>query len=205
MEQNNLQDENLRNRYKIKWASKIRPELLGRLYASSAEGLIDEDLLDDVGIRLYLRCESIVMISRKELFCPSCGRKISFSDNSDQAGQAECPACGYACTLEQYRKSYQHRDLWQGNAGTYFLKYYQEYPGYKTPGQKIIAIDTLIHSFHIDSKQNLPNRAAANNLIEGSLKHVVAFLDKLSGISPANDEVFRRTANEMWKRRKGDE
>lgn len=193
----------MKNGNKIRWAPKIRLELLGRLYAGSAEGLMDEDLLDDVGIRLYLRCESIVMISRKELFCPSCGRKISFSTDSGQAGQAECTACGYACTLEQFRKSFQHRDLWQGNAGTCFLKYYQEYSGHKTAGQKIIAIDTLIHSFHIDAKRNLPNRAAANNLIEGSLEDVVDFLDKLSGVSPENDEVFRKTAHEMWKRRKG--
>lgn len=188
---------------KIKWAPKIRPELLKRLYESSARGLINEELLEDVGIRLYLRCESIVMISRKELYCPSCQRKISFADIPDQADNAECPDCGYTCSRGQYLKSYRHRDLWQGNAGDYFLKFYLEYPMEKTTGQKIIAIDTLIHSFHIDAKQNLPNRIAANNLIEGSLTQVVAFLDKLSGISPENDEKFRETVSEMWKRRKG--
>ena len=54
----------------------------------------------------------------------------------------------------------------------------------------------------MDAKLNLPNRAAGDNLIEGSLSEVVALLDSLSGIQPDNDAVFRKTSQLMWKRRR---
>ena len=98
---------------KIKWPPKLQPRLLRELYASSAAGMLDEALLDEVGI------------------------------------------------------------------------------------------DTLIHSFHIDAKSGLPNRASGNNLIEGSLRDVVRFLDGLSGVQPENDLRFHDTADLMWRRRTG--
>ena len=77
-----------------------------------------------------------------------------------------------------------------------------DYPLCKSIDEKMIAIDTLIHSFHMDMKLNLPNRAAGNNLIEGSFKSVMDALNKLSGVQPQNDIVFSQTSEIMWKRRR---
>ncbi len=44
----------------------------------------------------------------------------------------------------------------------------------------MFAIDRLIHEFHWDLAAQLPNRPAANNLIEGSLQQVIALLDQLA-------------------------
>ena len=52
-------------------------------------------------------------------------------------------------------------------------------PGDNTPGV-YVAIDRLIHDFHLDLAVQLPNRPAANNLIEGSLQQVIALQDQLS-------------------------
>ncbi len=187
----------------IRWAKKLPPHLLVKLYQSQAMGIIDEELLEDVGAYLYLRCESIIMIGKKELFCPNCNQRMSFLSDGAVQQEATCIECGWHCSMQTFHESFRHRDLWQGKALDCFEKFYSSYPGAKTTGDKIILIDTLIHSFHIDAKLNLPNRAVGNNLIEGSLAEVVALLDTLSGIQPENDAVFKETSTLMWKRRRG--
>jgi hypothetical protein len=42
-----------------------------------------------------------------------------------------------------------------------------------------------------------------NNLIEGSLKQVVAFLEQLSTTDNERKEEWRRHVDAMWKRRQG--
>ena len=44
------------DREKIRWAPRLAPRLLERLYASDARGFRDEELCDDVGTRLLERC-----------------------------------------------------------------------------------------------------------------------------------------------------
>lgn len=188
---------------KVKWPPKLQPRLLAKLYASSASGMLDEDLLEEVGIALWLRCEAIVMIAHGELCCPVCRARLRFPPDAAENDMLTCKTCGFTLTRAAYHASYRHRDLWQGKAGGYFEAYYRDYPTLRTPGERLIAIDTLIHSFHIDAKSGLPNRAAGNNLIEGSLSDVVRFLDGLSGVQPENDAWFRKTADVMWRRRTG--
>lgn len=187
---------------RIRWAPKLQPQLLRKLYQSYAMGFEDTDLIDDVGIRLFLRCESIVMIAKGEFFCPGCGGRRKLAEAAPTEA-VMCKKCGFTCTTGEVGESSRHLDLWQGNAGGYFEDFYSRYTTAKTPGEKMILIDTLIHSFHIDAKSQLPNRAAGNNLIEGSLKQVVDLLDELSGVQPQNDDVFRETAAAMWERRRG--
>lgn len=186
---------------RIKWSPKLQPKLLQRLYELNATGINDDELIDDVGIRLYLRCESIILITQKSFMCPECGNKVKFENNDEIV---ICKNCDSKYFKSKYHESYRHKDLWQGNAGIYFFEFYKKYPSAKTFNEKLIAIDTLIHSFHIDAKFGLPNRTSGNNLIEGSLKQVVEILDKLSGIQPENDVIFKQTVDRMWKRRRGE-
>ena len=56
----------------------------------------------------------------------------------------------------------------------------------------MILIDQLIHAFHQGIREGMPHRAAANNLIEGSHREVVAFLDRLAygdGSTPGIQEM----------------
>ena len=184
--------------YRIKWAAKIHPTVLRKFYKMSASGIIDEVLIDDVGIRLYLRCESMVMIAQKSLYCPDCKSIIYITD---EQGKSTCNNCDFTFTIEEYRQSFTHRELLLGNAAPYFEKYYNEYLKCRTANERIIMIDTLIHSFHIDIKTGAVNRIAGNNLIEGSHDQVVTLLNELSGIQPDNDAIFAETAEIMWCRR----
>jgi len=217
---------------KIKWSSKIHPQKLVTLYQRYMDNQVDEAEVDDVGLWLFLRVRDILLIADHQLICPLCskvfavppdstptrkpeqtlGQKYEQPHDQMQAqsdaqtlGQTKCPnpVCSFRISWQEYHLSWRHKELWVGKAGPCFQQYFERYPQARGINEKMIAIDTLIHSFHIDLKANLPNRTAANNLIEGNIKQVVDILDRLSGIQPENDVIFRETVQQMWERRRG--
>ncbi|MCL2096905.1 MAG: hypothetical protein FWH10_08390 [Oscillospiraceae bacterium] len=178
----------------IKWSKRVPQELISRLYNQSVSGIEDVELADDAGYALYARCESIVSATngfeKKCLICQTCGTNIRLNGDNIFA----CP-CGFSVTWDEFKKSYKGKQLHAANALPVFEAYLKDFPRTKTYGEKLICIDTLIHSFHIKLSyyRTLPsyditdenvelNRPAAANLIEGSLHEVILFLDKLSGI-----------------------
>ena len=59
----------------IQWAPRVPKHKIRRLYEADAKGMLDEDLLNDVGITLLLRCESILAVAeaqRGRVKCPRC-------------------------------------------------------------------------------------------------------------------------------------
>jgi hypothetical protein len=186
----------------VKWSPKIDPYKVVALYRKFMDGQADMADVDDVGIGLHLRVKSILLVAEWRLVCPECGREFQVS-SSEPATNCPGPGCSFSIPREKYLASWRHRDLWRGKALPAFEEYYARYPVARTIGEKMVLIDTLVHSFHFDLVENLPNRCAANNLMEGSLKQVVDILDRLSGIQPENDRVFRETVDLMWRRRRG--
>jgi hypothetical protein len=90
-----------------------------------------------------------------------------------------------------------------GKAGPAFETYVQRFPRAATPQERMFAIDRLIHAFHWDLVARLPNRPAANNLIEGSLEQVIGLLDQLSfGDDAQAKRQWHETIAVMWKRRR---
>ncbi|HMD79671.1 MAG TPA: hypothetical protein VKE92_00095, partial [Anaerolineales bacterium] len=61
-----------RKNERITWSPRIRPVLIKRLYESDALGFQDDELCNDVGFRLYMRCQTVLMVSRNEVACPRC-------------------------------------------------------------------------------------------------------------------------------------
>jgi hypothetical protein len=63
----------------VHWPSRVTKERLRRVYASEASGLLDEELLDEVGITLYLRCRAILdvfsALHSGLVRCPRCERE----------------------------------------------------------------------------------------------------------------------------------
>jgi hypothetical protein len=45
---------------KPRWSARVRKEKIRQLYQKDASGIVDEELLDDVGTTLYCRCVSII-------------------------------------------------------------------------------------------------------------------------------------------------
>jgi predicted RNA-binding Zn-ribbon protein involved in translation (DUF1610 family) len=194
---------------KIRWAPKVRQEKVWRLYQSEAGGFLDEELLDKLGYALLERCEHILMIDEGQAACPRCGA-IFFVRSPETKGSAEpvpcpTPGCGWQVSGEEYDLSIRHRELHSGKAIPAFAAYLAAFPKAKTPQERMLAIDQLIHAFHWDLKLHLPNRPAANNLIEGSLEQVIDLLDRLSyGDDGQAQQEWLANMASMLKRRKGE-
>ncbi|MFX7640585.1 hypothetical protein ABTJ59_19995, partial [Acinetobacter baumannii] len=51
--------EEFRRRSAVRWAPRVPPAIVRRLYQSDASSLQDDDLVNEVGFALYARCRSI--------------------------------------------------------------------------------------------------------------------------------------------------
>jgi len=177
----------------IKWSKRVPQALIARLYNQSVLGIEDMDLANEVGWALYARCESIISATygfeEKRMICLYCGKDIPLVDMCFTC------LCGFEATWETFRKSYKGKQLHASNALPVFIAYRKDFPNAKTYSEKLICIDILIHSFHVkmsyyrELNDTNPanedvslNRPTAANLIEGSLKEVILFLDDLSAI-----------------------
>ena len=177
------------SRSEIRWHRRVSRERIRRLYQSEAQGLLDEELLDEVGIALYLRCISILQVEdarHGRVHCPRCdrfGRETLIARNTGELDQEmRCPECGWMLTWGEYTKSYKRRQLNLGGAGEAFHSYVESYGQATTPRVKMLLVDQLIHAFHYSLRNapDLPTRAACVNLIEGRLRDVERLLDGLA-------------------------
>lgn len=193
-----------RNRKKMfRWAAKVPQHKIRRLYELDARQIKDDDLLDDVAFSLYARCQSILNVTRaymeKVLTCPACAEDIVLKDH-----HFSC-SCGFYVSYEQFRRSYKGKQLFGANARPVFEFFSDTLPKSRTYEEKMIAVDTLIHSFHIlhsarngylnidaDDPENRLGRPVAANLIEGKLSEVILFLDQLS--SEKSHDCWREIA-----------
>ncbi|MCX6972170.1 MAG: hypothetical protein NTV93_18745 [Verrucomicrobia bacterium] len=187
----------------IRWAPKISREAIARFYHEELTGKIDLKAAEEVAIRFYLRCQAMKMYSAGELQCPDCGTVFRFQPEGNKPeSRGGCPNCAWYATNQEYTNSRRHKDLNATNAMPAVEHFLRIYPGCKTTGQLLIAVDQLIHAFHWDSQLSVPNRSFANNLIEGSLEQVVTFLDALSSVDTNLKTQWRQTVDQMWQRRR---
>ena len=169
----------------VRWASRVNPSLIRRLYESDARGLLDDELLDEVGVALYARCRSILRATaagRGEVTCPRCERTVLLAAAGPWAGRDEvlpC-ACGWSARWGDYFKTYQGKHLVGGGALPFHERFVAEWGRAQTPQQKMLTIDRLIHAFHWELVKN-PGRPAARELIYArNTTELLTFLDRLT-------------------------
>jgi transcriptional regulator NrdR family protein len=179
-------------RSEIRWSPRAPKWKIRRLYELDAQGILDEELLDDVGFTLLLRCRDIVTIDearRGRVKCPRCAKqkKRTLIDRVYEKGDVRdevitCPECGWRITWGEYALSFRRKQLNSGGALTAFERYIRDYRAAQRPQQKMLAIDRLIHEFHysLRTQPDLPCRPVGVNLIQGKLGDVVRFLDELT-------------------------
>jgi hypothetical protein len=159
------------------WAPRVTQREIRRLYETDAQGIYDQDLINEVGYGLLARCESFITACRArqgELPCPECGRTVQ------RAETLICP-CGWTLPWADYFKTIQHKQLSGAEPVlAQFREYVRTFPAARTLQEKMVRIDTLLHGFHWYFKTNAPTRPVAVNLIEGRLGDVVAFLEELT-------------------------
>ena len=173
-----------------------------RLYEGEAKGILDEELIEDVGFTLLLRCRSILTIRDARdgrVACPRCEREgrttiVPLAEEGGPERIIACTACEWQITWGAYHKTYRHKQLHSGGAVAAFETYVKAYTRARTPKSKILAIDRLIHEFHysLRTAPDTPTRAAAVNLIEGKLTDVVRFLDELTYGEAAKEQLESR-------------
>ncbi len=154
-------------------------EWLKRLYEQDAMGIADDELADKVGYRLFERCRDCVLVVdtiNGTWACVECRETCTPTD-----GVLECSSCGWTCTVEDLRLSWRHKEL---NVDTTFVvQFINDWERARTYKQKMLAIDGVIHRWHHETKlaeRGAVGRPVGVNLIEGSRKQVIAFLDRLT-------------------------
>jgi hypothetical protein len=173
-----------------KWSPRVRMEKIRRVYQNDAKGIVDEELLDDVGTTLYCRCESILNASDAaigKIHCPSCAnviarRSIPKADSIEKREKVVCKKCGWEVEWIAYQKTYQHKDLWGLSFAGAMSEFMARWTTAPNAREKMLLIDRLIHLWHHEmfSTERAPTRPAAPTFIEGGRRQVVRFLDELS-------------------------
>ena len=183
----------------VSWAPRVRQMDIRRLYETEAQGRIDTDLLDEVGIALYARCESFCLSCdayKGRVHCPRCDAIIVRRRELEDLLQC---VCGWEATWQAYFKTIQHKQLSGAEPVVDLFRTYQkQYQDAATSRAKMLAIDALLHGFHLGlalpgwglAEKWIEGRSVAVNLIEGSLHDVTAFLDTLNYGADAPPEML---------------
>ena len=176
-------------------------EVIRRLYEREAQGILDEELVDEVAFAFYARCLSIIAATEAYLgraACPVCDHVITHGHRSAEV--LRCGQCSWEMTWREYRRSYQGKYLITGNLGGAFTEYPRRLEAARTARERMLAIDWLMHQVHSWTLERdaPPGRPTAVNLIEGTETKVVAFLDELAaGLSAS---VEQKEAYSAWRK-----
>jgi hypothetical protein len=175
-----------------RWASRVRPDGIARLYAKDAQGIYDEDLIEEVGGRLYDRCHSIILVNQAMaglVSCPACAHDIPHDGHDTTA--LRCARCSWHMTWGEYRQTFRGKKLYGGAIDALCRQFIDQFDAARSPRDKMIAIDRLIHTFHHQLTQH-PTAPAGKNLIFGNVQEVVQFLNQLT-YGPNSTPELRQT------------
>ena len=164
---------------KFKWAPKVPRQYFIRLYKSDAQMMIDEELLNEVGFMLYVRClqgkEESDLARKRMLKCHNCG--IILAKPQDELITCNC---GYSYIFREYMRSYHKNKMPRGAAAPFFDKFMDDWPKMKTSAEKMRLIDWVIHECHLNMLSGVKRGFAGINLIEGTKKQVCELINELA-------------------------
>ena len=69
-------------RNEIRWTPRVPKAKIRRLYEADAQGIVDQELLDDVGTTLFARCQDILTIKAARMGHVRCDREASIPPGS---------------------------------------------------------------------------------------------------------------------------
>src|SRR5438552_1783938 len=90
-----MEDSDERNDLaEVRWAPRVNPHKIRRLYETDARGIVDDELIEEVGFALYSRCQSILIATEAHagrVQCPRCGRLVPHT--GDRNAFIACDQC----------------------------------------------------------------------------------------------------------------
>lgn len=171
-------DPALFNRFN--WRKKVSRSKLLLLYRYDAQGLPDENLLDDIGYTFYIRCKQAKEIrehlQKGRILCHHCGAVLTVQSTTSIIS---CP-CGHYYTYREYRRSANANSLPGGRAKPIFDAFVDQWPMCKDVQAKMILIDWLIHECHVSIMSGLAGRSVCVNLIDGTAAQLRDMLEMLA-------------------------
>ncbi len=188
----------------IRWARRVRRDKIRRLYITDAQGIMDEELIDDVACGIYARCEDILTVteaSKGSVKCPCCGNVILRRSRSKEE-VIKCNECSWEVTWGAYFQSYHRKQLHGGGAVDVLKDFIRQFPTLRSPQEKMILIDRIIHECHKSRQEGVYTRPVAVNLIAGKMNQIIILLDDLAygaGSAPGAKEVYT-----AWRKRMDD-
>jgi predicted RNA-binding Zn-ribbon protein involved in translation (DUF1610 family) len=182
------------------WWPRVPPGKLRRLYENDALGIVDDDLIEDVGTSLFLRCQSILQATDAQIgraTCPRCGTVIRHT--RDKAQRITCPGCVWQTTWGDYYKTIKGKGLLGGGSIPAIRAYVETYEHARSPRERFLLIDRLIHAFHWEMQQHMMSRPVACDLIAGRFEDVITLLDTLTYGERTTPEIQQE--REAWGRK----
>ena len=163
----------------IRWADRVEPGKIRRLYQADAAGRPDEGLLEEVGYAFLARAESILATNRIHLegvaACPACA-----ADVPRRGDRYDCP-CGWGLDASALHKSYKGKQFIGPSIVDFARKFIADWnAALGEPGRRMAAIDFLIHRFHWEMTE-APTRPVAINYIKGNIGEIKALILGLAG------------------------
>lgn len=182
----------------IQWSPRVSRDKIQRLYELNARGIIDEELLEDVGLAFMCRCQDILEVLQAaagSVRCRECGTLIART--SCRKDEVLSCACGWQITWGEYFDSYHKKQLTAGGAVEVFRCYVMRWPNARTPQDKMRLVDWLVHEFHV--VRGADTRTTVANVIAGRTQELIAFLDELAyGDQSMPDTLAMR---QQWRTR----
>lgn len=121
----------------FKWSKKVALKDIFKLYQTEAQGLIDEELVDEIGLTFYMRCKQASevrgLIDRGQMLCLQCGTVLTKIDDNEVVN---CN-CGYSYTFREYCRSYTAANMPGGRATEIFEHFAKTWPHLKETSQKM--------------------------------------------------------------------
>lgn len=204
------------DRSDIHWAPKVSLSRIRLLYLREAQGICSDELIDEVGLSLYFRCESILefteAVQTGRVKCKRCethGMVTIFQRETLNPAQIlKCPVCSWQVRWRVYLKEAEKvGNLHAGHAQAAFERYVQTYPPCQNVREKIVAIDQLIHEFHWlildEGKSPKAIKPAGVNLLQGSSTQVLTLLNELTYGKDAPPELLGM--REKWLSQRGND
>ena len=174
----------------FKWPPKVSRSKLVRLYNTEAAGLLDEGLLEDIGLAFYLRCVQArqvrALMDKGQILCHHCGEILT-------PGSYTAPvicACAYSYTYREYRRSCNAANMPGGRAQPVFDEYVLKWDVCKSSAEKMMLIDWMVHECHVTVMSGVAGRSVCANLIEGTLGQIRQVLEMLAGHIEENSIAY---------------